>query len=126
MNGAEVIQAAIPPSSFSLPENQDRAEVRKTSEVEGPELKKQNQLIETARKPHDPTQAAEDSELKRQKIEFQIHEAIRLRAISGVTVYFVPDTAHLKAESTRQAKNLLPKRLRAAFAELRKSAAQLR
>ena len=44
----------------------------------------------------DPTQAAEDSELKRQKIEFQINEAIRLRAISGVTVYFVPDTAHLK------------------------------
>ena len=96
MNGGEVIQAAIPPSSFSLPENQDRAEVKKTSEVEGPELKKQNQLIETARKPRDPTQAAEDSELKRQKVEFQIHEAIRLRAISGVTVYFVPDTAHLK------------------------------
>ena len=59
-------------------------------------MKKQNQFIETARKPRDPTQAAEDSELKRQKIEFQIHEAIRLRAISGVTVYFVPDTAHLK------------------------------
>ncbi len=96
INGAEVIQAAVPPSSFSLPENQDRAEVKKTSEVEGPELKKQNQLIETARKPRDPTQAAEDSELKRQKVEFQIHEAIRLRAISGVTVYFVPDTAHLK------------------------------
>jgi hypothetical protein len=96
INGAEVIQAAIPPSSFSLPENQERAEVKKTSEVEGPELKKQNQLIETARKPRDPTQAAEDSELKRQKIEFQIHEAIRLRAISGVTVYFVHDTAHLQ------------------------------
>jgi BON domain len=95
INGAEVIQAAIPPSSFSLPENQDRAEVKKTSEVEGPELKEQNQFIETARKPR-ATQAAEDSELKRQKIEFQIHEAIRLRAISGVTVYFVPDTAHLK------------------------------
>ena len=96
INGAEVIQAAIPPSRVSLPENQDRAEVRKTSAVEEPELKKQNELIESVTKPRDPTQAAEDSELKRQKIEFQIDEAIRLRAISGVTVDFVRDTAHLK------------------------------
>jgi hypothetical protein len=96
INRAEVIQAAIPPSGVSLPENQDRAEVRKTSAVEEPELKKQNPLIESVREPPNPTQAAEDSELKRQKIEFQIHEAIRLRAISGVTVDFVRDTAHLK------------------------------
>ncbi|HXV84857.1 MAG TPA: BON domain-containing protein [Candidatus Binatia bacterium] len=98
INGAEVTEAAIPPSRVSLPGNEDGAEVRKTSAVEEPELKKQNQVIERVRKPRDPTQATEDSELKRQKIELQIDEAIRLRAISGVTVHFVGETAHLKGK----------------------------
>jgi osmotically-inducible protein OsmY len=42
------------------------------------------------------TRASKDSDLKVRKIKRQIEEAIRRRAISGVTVYFVRDTAHLK------------------------------
>jgi hypothetical protein len=98
---AEVVKAAIPESGPSLPENQNRdivpgTEVRKSSKAQNPKLNKKNQLIESARKPSKPTQDAQDSELKRQKIELQIHEAIRRRAIAGVTVSFVGDTAHLK------------------------------
>jgi osmotically-inducible protein OsmY len=59
-------------------------------------LKKHHQGIESANKLSKQTHAPEDSELKRRKIELQIDEAIRLRAITGVTVYFVGDTAHLK------------------------------
>jgi hypothetical protein len=101
INAAEVIEAAIPQSRLSLPENQNgdivpATDVSKSSEVQNPEVKEKNQLIESTGKPRDSTQGAEDSELKRRKIEVQIHEAIRLRAISGVTVHFVGDTAHLE------------------------------
>jgi hypothetical protein len=101
INAAEVIQAAIPQSEVLSPEKQNRdtaaaTEVRKSSEAQDPELKEKDHRIESARKPSERTQGPEDSELKRQKIELQIQEAIRLRAISGVTVYLVGDTAHLK------------------------------
>ena len=101
INAAEVIQAAIPQSEVLSPEKQNRdtaaaTEVRKSSEAQDPELKEKDHRIESARKPSERTQGPEHSELKRQKIELQIQEAIRLRAISGVTVYFTGDTAHLK------------------------------
>ena len=119
MDTAEVVEAAIPESKPSLPENQNQeivpgTEARKSSKAQNPKLNKKNQVVESARKPAKPTQDAEDSELKRQKIELQIHEAIRRRAIAGVTVSFVGDTAHLKGRvDTESQKSAAEKAARA-------------
>jgi osmotically-inducible protein OsmY len=83
------------------PESQNRdtvagTEDRRLSEAQEPKLKETEDRIESGRKPPERTQGPEDSELKRQKLQLQIQEAIHLRAIDGVTVYFVGDTAHLK------------------------------
>lgn len=113
INAAEVVKAAIPESTPALPENEDRdivpgMEVRKSNgredreeaqpslRAQSPKSSKKNQPIESAKKLSKPTQDVEDSELKRQKIELKIHEAIRRRAITGVTVSFVGGKAHLK------------------------------
>jgi len=71
-------------------------EIGKPSEPREAELDKHDQGIQSARKLSEQTHAPEDSELKRRQIELQIDKAIRLRAIAGVSVYFVGDTAHLK------------------------------
>jgi BON domain len=71
-------------------------EIGKSSEPRETELDKHDQGIQSARKLSEQTHAPEDSELKRRQIELQIDKAIRLRAIAGVSVYFVGDTAHLK------------------------------
>ena len=100
-NQAEAIPVAISQNKLSLPQIPSHdavaaTEVGKSSEPREAELKKHHQGIESANKLSKQTHAPEDSELKRRKIELQIDEAIRLRAITGVTVYFVGDTAHLK------------------------------
>lgn len=51
--------------------------------------------MESARKTAKETPAPENSEIKRQPLEREIHEAIGLRAINGVTVNVSGDTAHL-------------------------------
>jgi BON domain len=71
-------------------------EIGQSSEPREAELDKHDQGIQSARKLSEQTHAPEDSELKRRQIELQIDKAIRLRAIAGVSVYFVGDTAHLK------------------------------
>ncbi len=101
INAAQVIQAAIPQSEVLSPESQNRDTVAATdvirlSEAQEPKLKEKEHRIEIARKPSERAQGPEDSEIKRQKLQLKIQEAIRLRAIGGVTVYFLGDTAHLK------------------------------
>lgn len=99
-NATKVIQAPMPEDSPSLPEHEERdivpaPETTKPSEAQMPGLTGKDQLIESATKPRARTQASEDSGLKRQNIELQIHHAIHLRAITGVTVYFIGNTAYL-------------------------------
>jgi BON domain/Nuclease-related domain len=100
-NATKVIPASMLPDTASLAENKKpdalpAPEITKPSEVQKPELAGKNQPIEAARKSN--VQASEDSELKRQKIELQIRRAIHRRAITGVTVSFIGDTAYLKGE----------------------------
>lgn len=99
-NDSELIQAAMPLESVSLPEHQNRntvspTEVREPSEAQSTELNKKDRRMESARKTAKETPAPEDSELRRQQLEREIHEAIGLRAIDGVTVNVLGDTAHL-------------------------------
>jgi hypothetical protein len=99
-NTAQVIPAAMPQNNPSLSENEKRdivaaAKIRTPSEAKEPE---QNQFVESTKKPRDRTQDAQDTELNRQKIELQIRHAIRLRAITGVTVNFRGDKAYLKGK----------------------------
>ncbi len=98
-----VIQAPMPQNIPSLPEHEKRdvlppPESTKPSEVREPKLAGKDRLIESASKPRARTQASEDSELKRQKIELQIQKAVLRRAITGVTVSFTGDTAYLEGQ----------------------------
>jgi len=70
----------------------------KAREVREAESTREKQRSESAKSPRAQTQASEDSELKRKKIELQIHGAILLRAITGVTVSFVGETAYLEGQ----------------------------
>ena len=100
INAAEVLQPGIPQDRLSAPEHQKpeivpATEVGRSSEKQKPEVKEKNRMSESAGKPRDSAQGAEDFELEGRKIELQIHQAIRRRAISGVTVHFAGETAHL-------------------------------
>ncbi|TMA07764.1 MAG: BON domain-containing protein [Deltaproteobacteria bacterium] len=102
-NATKVIQASMPQHSASLSENEKRdilpaRGTTKPDEAREPELTGKKRPIESAAKPRARPQASEDSELRRQKIELQIRQAIVLRAITGVTVSFVGDTAYLRGQ----------------------------
>jgi hypothetical protein len=101
LNAAQADAVTTPQDRLSLTEIHSRETVaatgvRESSAPREAELKKHDQRIESAKKLSERTHAPDDSELKRRKIEHQIDQAIRLRAITGVRVYFVGDTAHLK------------------------------
>lgn len=102
-NTAQVIQAAMPQENPSLSENEKRdivaaAKIRTPNEAREPELTGKNRSVESAKETRDRTQDAEDAKLNRQKIELQIRHAIRLRAITSVTVNFRGDKAYLKGK----------------------------
>lgn len=103
-DAADVVQAAIPQDRVSLAENENRdivpaTEAEKSSPVKDPKPAAKNRLVESASKPRDQIQDAKDAELKRrQNMELQIQQAIRRRAITGVTVRFANDTAYLEGQ----------------------------
>jgi hypothetical protein len=101
-NAAQIVQAAMPQENPSLPESEEHdivpaAEIRTQSEPQEPGATEKNQFVESA-KNHRRNQDAQEPELKRQKMELQIDRAIRLRAITGVTVKFMEDKAYLKGQ----------------------------
>jgi BON domain len=103
MNVAQAIQAAMPQENPSLPEGEERdivptAEVRTQREALEAQATEKNQFVESAKNHRDRNQDAQEPELKRQKMELQIDRAIRLRAITGVTVKFTDDRAYLKGQ----------------------------
>ena len=71
-------------------------EVRESGEPRESELKRHDKNLERTSKPAEQSQPREDSDRKRRRLELEIDKAIRRRAIAGVTVDFVGDTAHLK------------------------------
>jgi hypothetical protein len=95
---SQVIQAPMPQDKLSLQDDSGEAvpapEPTKAGEVREPELTGEKSS-ERVKKPRSQTPPSEDSELKRKKIERQIHNAILLRAINGVTVHFAGETAYL-------------------------------
>lgn len=71
-------------------------EVRESGEPREAELKRHDKNLERTSKPVEQSQPREDSDRKRRRLELEIDKAIRRRAIAGVTVDFVGDTARLK------------------------------
>lgn len=71
-------------------------EVRESGEPREFELKRHDKNLERTSKPAEQSQPREDSDRKRRRLELEIDKAIRRRAIAGVTVDFVGDTARLK------------------------------
>jgi osmotically-inducible protein OsmY len=103
MNAAQVIQTAMPQNNPSLAENQERtvasaARISTRSEAPEPESTAKNQFVESAQKSPDRSQDSQDAKINRQKIELQIRHAIRLRAITGVTVNFTGHRAYLNGQ----------------------------
>ena len=99
-NASQIIEAPMSQEELSLQKNENRETVPASEPtkpgVREPELTGEKQLSESVKKPRTQTQPSEDSELKRKKIELQIHNAILLRAINGVTVYFTGEVAYLE------------------------------
>ena len=96
VNAAGVDEVATPQNRVSLLEIQNRDTVVATEVRQSSEQKKPGQPNDSAKKLSEEAQAFEKSGLKREKLVLQIDKAIRLRAISGVTVHIVEDTAHLE------------------------------
>ena len=71
-------------------------EVRESGEFREAELKRPDKNLERTSKPAEQSQPREDADRKQRRLELEIDKAIRLRAIAGVTVDFVGDTARLK------------------------------
>jgi hypothetical protein len=96
---SEAVDRTAPLSKVAeVPEQEIVAntEVSRLSERGKLEFAKHDRSSETSSKPFGQANARKDLNLKRQKLELQIEKAIRRRAIAGVSVDFVGDTAHLK------------------------------
>jgi hypothetical protein len=103
------VSASRPENSVNAPEAGEDAsagiakhdpvaatEIRESGEFREAELKRPDKNLERTSKPAEQSQPREDADRKRRRLELEIDKAIRLRAISGVTVDFVGDTARLK------------------------------
>jgi len=100
----KVTQAA-PPQDVPLSTALEKEEILpppesiESRELQAPLVLKKDQLIKSANKSEvTRAQAPGDLELKRQKVELQIHDAILRRAVTGVSVYFAGDTAYLRGQ----------------------------
>jgi hypothetical protein len=103
------VSASRPENSVNAPEAGEDAsagiakhdpvaatEIRESGEFREAELKRPDKNLERTSKPAEQSQPREDADRKRRRLELEIDKAIRLRAIAGVTVDFVGDTARLK------------------------------
>ena len=97
VNSGEVAkpESRVLPQARAGHEIEDAVQMRQSSKSQETELKKHNQRVERAKNVSDQSPPTKDSELKRRKIELQIDQAIRRRAITGVTVHFAGSTVHL-------------------------------
>ncbi len=99
----ELIEVPVPQTVSLLPEDETEEappipEPEKSDELQEPTLPEDNQLVESEKKLLVESATSNELQSEQQKMERLLRDAILLRAIQGVTVKFVDDTAYLEGQ----------------------------